>query len=283
MKPIFLSQVLRHKYWNVLSFVSITFGVLTLISQCTPEFEETAELIIGILAVVALLVGFIFVFVRYNTKKSLEMKINNINVEVITGDIFLCEGWKVIAFNEYFDTVVDDKIISRKSLNGQYITKTYGENIEVLDTLITSCKEADKMIIDTASERKYGKQQRYELGTVIPDGEYFLTAFSKFDAENRAYLGIDDYVRCILNLWQECNIYYAEKDINLPLLGSGITRITNCRNIDEQELLELLLWLLENCEVNFSDKCVIRFVLTGETMQKIDLNRVEYHLKCRNK
>ena len=73
MKPIFLSQVLIHKYWNVLSFVSITFGVLTLISQCTPEFEETAELIIGILAVVALLVGFIFVFVRYNTKKSLEI------------------------------------------------------------------------------------------------------------------------------------------------------------------------------------------------------------------
>ena len=77
MKPIFLSQVLRHKYWNVLSSVSITFGVITIISQCIPEFEKTAKLIIGILAVVALLVGFIIVSVKV-MENILERRCSNI-------------------------------------------------------------------------------------------------------------------------------------------------------------------------------------------------------------
>ena len=72
--------------------------------------------------------------------------------------------------------------------------------------------------------------------------EYFLLAFSKFDDCNRAYLEMVDYVRCLNNMWCECDIFYAGKSISLPLLGSGITRLKGYENINNQELLEILIW-----------------------------------------
>ena len=42
-------------------------------------------------------------------------------MEVKIGDIFSESDFKVIAFNEYFDTQVDNKIIAESTLNGMYI------------------------------------------------------------------------------------------------------------------------------------------------------------------
>lgn len=42
-------------------------------------------------------------------------------VDVKVGDIFDQAALKIIAFNEYFDTPVDDVVISAKTLNGIYI------------------------------------------------------------------------------------------------------------------------------------------------------------------
>ncbi len=64
-----------------------------------------------------------------------KLSINQSSVIIKTGDIFKEEDLKVIAFNEYFDTQVDDKIISEKTLNGIYLKKQV-KDLNELDQLI---------------------------------------------------------------------------------------------------------------------------------------------------
>lgn len=42
-------------------------------------------------------------------------------VEIKIGDLFTEEEWKVIPFNDRYDTQVDDVIVSHNSLNGKMI------------------------------------------------------------------------------------------------------------------------------------------------------------------
>lgn len=49
-------------------------------------------------------------------KDGISLNIRGIKVNIRKGDIFKTNGWKVIAFNEYFDTQVDDVIIAHNTL-----------------------------------------------------------------------------------------------------------------------------------------------------------------------
>lgn len=62
--------------------------------------------------------------------------IDGSKVLVLTGDLFKQSGLKAIAFNEYFDTQVDDRIISKSSLNGMYIETYSGRTVEELNQII---------------------------------------------------------------------------------------------------------------------------------------------------
>ena len=52
---------------------------------------------------------------------AITLKIKGITVKIEEGDIFKSPDWKVIPFNEFFDTIVDDVVIARNSLNGKFI------------------------------------------------------------------------------------------------------------------------------------------------------------------
>lgn len=73
-----------------------------------------------------------------------------------------------------------------------------------------------------------GKKNKYELGTTIEvDNEYILTVFTHFDNANPAYISKGKYLLCLDNLWKEIHKIYSQRNINIPLLGSGIYRIGN--------------------------------------------------------
>lgn len=89
-------------------------------------------------------------------------------------DFFLEDGFKIIPFNEFFDTKVDGTLISKNTLNGQYITRFY-LNPSDLDKTIDSDSHSAEYILGKC-ERKTGKTNQYRLGTIIKNGEYFLLA-----------------------------------------------------------------------------------------------------------
>ena len=96
----------------------------------------------------------------------------------------------------------------------------------------------------------------------------FLLAFSRFDETNRAFLEINDYIDCLMNMWNECDIHYGGGTVVLPLLGAGITRFRGYENITEQELLEIIIWTFKTSRIRFQYPAKAKVVLTEDSLKK---------------
>ena len=86
-------------------------------------------------AIVIIIAFYIVSLIRANTLKKIKLNIKGSDFIIKQGDIFLQEGLKVINFIEYFDTIVDNKIIAKNSLNGKFITEKV-KDLEKLDSTI---------------------------------------------------------------------------------------------------------------------------------------------------
>ena len=219
--------------------------------------------LLAALAVFAVLVVVIrFILARLH-KERIELEINGNRVEVVEGDLFTQDGKKVIPFNEYFDSDVDDIIISRSSLNGMFIDR-HVDDLAELRGAVESDNSSPLPVYHQKGRR------RYDLGTIKRFGEdYLLLAFSHFDEHDQAHLTMAEYERCLMNMWRELCRAYAGRPISLPLLGSGITRFDDVRQKSEGELLRCMLCTLRSTGSSFSKP--IRIILTAETMSRIDL------------
>ena len=104
------------------------------------EIPDDYKICSGIVFVFILIFSYVGVWLRANTLTNIDLNIEGTTVHIVTGDIFEQKGLKVIPFNEYFDTQVDDRIISKRSLNGQYIEKIFPNTIK-LNQLIQENKD----------------------------------------------------------------------------------------------------------------------------------------------
>lgn len=82
-----------------------------------------------ILFVIIYFIAMIKKYSEYKKTKKISIKFGDSEVNVFYGNIFSEDnvGYKVIAFNEYYDIITDDKqhIIDKNSLHGQYLDKFY--------------------------------------------------------------------------------------------------------------------------------------------------------------
>lgn len=269
MKVKLSDKKLWKEYYAVLSAISVIASLIFLFI----DIPEKNKIFCLIAFFIILATTFLAMWCRANTLKKVSLKINNSTLEIESGNIFSEQGFKIIAFNEYFDTQVDDVLISKNTLNGKYITEYYPRPAD-LDAIIDSDSHSMECIIDTC-QRNIGKPKRYKLGTIVKNGEFFLLAFSHFDKDNRAYLEINDYTACLMNMWNECDIHYGGNTVVLPLLGSGLTRFHGYENITDQELLEIIIWTFKVSRIRFQYPAKAKIVLTDKCLDKISLYDVK--------
>jgi hypothetical protein len=262
------------KYLVVLSTISTIASLIFLFADIPSTCKK--YFLLGMMAILVVL--FLIQWIQANRIKRVTLKINNSDVVIEEGDIFKSDGYRIIPFNEYFDTQVDGELISRQTINGKYIVE-HVASIEEIDRAIDNDQHAKSCISGQVSNRVLGKKKRYVLGTIIKDTDYFMMAFSKFDSQNRAYLEMNEYITCLMNMWNECDIHYGGRSIALPLLGSGITRFHSYENITDQELLEIILWTFKVSRIRFQYPSQLRIVLTKNSLDKINL----FELKSRFK
>lgn len=255
------------------------FGVLSGVSLFMPNYPEGKEFIkyiIGASLLFLLILSYFIIAIFQAKSKKAKLLINNTEVNIYFGDIFKQDGKKVIAFNEYFDTQVDDVIIAKKSLNGQVLDKGYIDK-DKFDSAVAENKEL--LTNGVNSKRKMGKLQKYKLGQIQPFNDYYALAFTKFDSDNKANLSSIEYSTCLLEMWRQLNKIYAQNVVNIPLLGSGITRIVDSCNITNQELLEIMLQTLSISKMTFKEPSTINIVLyPGENdcdIKKYDFIRIK--------
>lgn len=267
-------------------FMFIPFEETHFLIRKIPVLKNSSNFLCGIAILIiflAILLGFhAYLFYKANNLSSLLLNINSSTLEIKIGDIFQEEGIKVIAFNEYFDTIVDDKIISKNSLNGIFINKiTTGISKEISLKKLDSLIEKDSCLKGNCQKeynhnRSMGKKQKYRLGSIFEyNNEYFLTAMTKFDNNNRASLYQKEFIEFLLNFWDNIDKKYNGRTIVLPILGSGITRFTDHMEINEQELLSLIIWSFKLSRIKLISSAKIKIIIHNSKVDKINLYKLK--------
>lgn len=268
MNISFFNKRILLKFYGIIGAISILTSIIILFVDIDAKWKST----LGVFALIVLIAIYIGLWIHACIRQSICLKINASEVEVKFGDIFEENAdLKAIGFNEYFDTQVNNVIISAKSLHGQYIEKFYKDRVADLDNLIAADQHLSEAYLCDNTTRLQGKKAKYKLGTVVTDNEYLLIAFSRFDDNNKAYLEINDYISCLLNFWNEVDRVYAGRTVALPLLGSGITRFKGYDSISDQELLELIIWTFKVSRIKFAYPSRVKIVVYKEKSERINL------------
>ncbi|MEI6097011.1 MAG: macro domain-containing protein [Alphaproteobacteria bacterium] len=176
MKVGFLDKRVFRIFLQLTSGVSAALSTVLLFVDI-PDWLKIPALIAFALALFG---TYFFIWIWSNRLNHAEIEIDGTSITIKVGDIFSQPGLKAIAFNEYFDTQVDNKIISEASLNGIFLKSHLNVASGELDKRIDSFPfEADEALGEN-DQRSHGKKKKYRLGTIFVHNDYLLTAMSKF-------------------------------------------------------------------------------------------------------
>ncbi|MEP4441975.1 MAG: macro domain-containing protein, partial [Hyphomicrobiales bacterium] len=114
-------------YWlPVTRSILIAMGLLWLPIEAYEGLSNSeAKLPFGCFILLSSLAGSGFYFLdgHYltgNLKKRVEIKNHGLDTKIYIefGDLFAQKGWKAIGVNDFFDSIVDEDLVSSKSLHG---------------------------------------------------------------------------------------------------------------------------------------------------------------------
>jgi hypothetical protein len=263
---LFDRRILR-KSVGAIAAVSTALSVVLLFVN----IPEEKKIPFGAVFILVLAAIHVVTWMRTNRLRDVTVSVEGSLVNIKVGDIFQQPGLKAIAFNEYFDTLVDDRIVSQLSLNGVFINSHLDGPVSELDNLIQSYPfEADD-IVGVNVSRSSGKTTRHRLGTICIFKEFLLTAFSKFDSDNKAALTMPEYLEFLINFWDKVNRVYAQKSVSTTIFGSGITRIQGHKNISDEDLLKIMLWTFRISEMRFKYPAKLTIVIHEDKIDQINL------------
>lgn len=207
------------------------------IQAVATEFNIIISRILAFLVAWALSLIAYALFLKFQCFK--DIKGSNYSIRVEYGNLFKKKNCKrVINFDECFSTNVGDRPgdIKKTSICGQYLTLHPGIDI-------TRLIEAAKLK-PIKKKSEYEQSPRYQLGSVVPNGDDLLAAFAPLDESGRGvFSSRDEYLACLSTLWKEIDKYYGQKDVCIPLLGSGLTRFDSASgaSYSAQELLDMII------------------------------------------
>ena len=189
VKVKFNDKTLWNKYLIALGIIStITSFISFFITADDIKMMECWQ--VAIIFFIFIITLFIVMWISANCRRRASLRINNTTVNVVEGDIWTLLKKRpkdrkgeisVIGVNEFFDDIVDNRIVSESSLHGQYIQEISSkQKLGLLNKTIEKDLILNKQGNKKAEpNRKRGKKIRYELGSVVEFESYILAAFTK--------------------------------------------------------------------------------------------------------
>ena len=229
-----------------------------------------AQIGVVVLAYLILVIGTMVVKQKL-TKNEITLNIRGMKVIVKEGDILTTTGWKLIPFNEYFDTQVDDVIIAHSSLNGKYIESLGDDEKEALKLAIANDNRSPLQRYDLSD----GAKTRYELGTIKVFQDIMMLALTHFNEQNEAHTNRAEYEHTLRKMWKEIRRTYQGNPINIPLIGGGLTQLDDMTDKPNEQLLKCILCTLRTSNVTFDENVQISIILTKKALETVNL----YELK----
>lgn len=154
-------------------------------------------------------------------------------------DLFAQSGWKAIGVNDFFDSIVDDDLVSSKSLHG-HVINTYWSNKS--DDWQKKINAALKNAPNEDVKRSKGNLKRYPIGTTASattDNQKMLfVALGETDTGNNVTTATAESLICaVRGLLQKAREVCANEPLYVPLMGSGLGRV----GIKNAILVDLIL------------------------------------------
>ena len=223
---------------GIVSF-GFTFVPETLFQKIKLFGESSTETNILINRLLVFLLVGILVLAFYSIYLACRQKIfikgRNYSIKISYEDILKTkDSKKVIPFDECFTTSVGElpSQIKPSSICGQYLKENEGLDVEKLIV--------DASIKPARGKSKYNNQVCYASGTIVPNGDDLLLAFAKLDSSGLGCMKYEEYIDSLMLLWKEIDKHYGQKDVCIPIIGSGITRIGEVA-FTQQELLDTII------------------------------------------
>lgn len=267
-----LDKRIINSFVSYVSMLSTILGLLLVFCTIPSNIKTLGFLVTIILFFILYLV----IWYRANSINNVCLEIQGSTIHLMSGDIFEQEGLKVIPFNEYFDSIVDDRVINQASLNGQYIKKHYSNPADIRYLIDNNPELNSKKYIVAKDVERVGNNTKYKIGSCIMINDYILTAFAKFDEENKATMTMIDYLTFLNNFWNEINRLYGQKVVSVPVFGSGITRFRNgFEDISESELISIMIWTFKISKMKFAYPAFLKIIIHESKIDKINLYKLK--------
>ena len=268
-------------FWkSLISTLGAVSAVVTLISFVF-QIKNPGTATIIFYAIIVLGGSFIIALLLTHRKESLKMVLSNtLKVSVSSGDIFdYAKGtnYVVIPVNEYFDTVVNTKIVSPSTLHGQFINKHFEFNHLQLHEIIDDYLTKQKVEYKEAKTRPHegGYMKKYPLGTCtkvqVGQVTYVLIALTHFDEEDHAYVELSEFGRCISYLCCYLQKNAGNKPAYMPLMGMGLSRL----NQPAQFMLKYTLDSIYGIK-NLAIPGGLNIIIYPPVARTINLNEIHY-------
>ena len=220
-------KILRKSNTLALSIITVIFTFVPeiffekfkLLSNASNDVNIILTRVLTFIAILALSIILNVLYLLF--RKNICIKGNNYSIKIEYGNLLEMDNCKkIINFDECFTTNIGDTPADIKptSICGQYLLKNPIQDMQSL--------------IDNA---------QYDSGKLVPNNNDLLMAFAKLDKDGLGHFSSrDEFLDCLSLLWKEIDKYYGQKDVCIPILGSGLTRIGDT-SPTQQELLDMII------------------------------------------
>ena len=186
------------------------------------------------------------------------------------------DNYVVIPVNEYFDTIVNETIINKGTIHGQFIQRYYKEDHSELHEEIEAYF-ADKKIEGKEVSRKgsEGYKKKYPLGTCAiikkNNTNFVLLALTHFDEEDHAYVELSEFGRSISTMCKTLAGKVEDNSIYLPLMGMGMSRLNQTGQFILKYILDTIIGIK-----GLAIQKGINIVVYPPIMKTLNLNEIKY-------
>lgn len=265
-----------HHPLKTVQYIFTSFSVIFTLIKMITHFVPGIKIEGFIPLTVAMLISVGFGLKKIWKPSKIEIKVANSNtvIEVIFGDLFEQNGLRAIAVNNFFDSKIG-KPVSDKSLHGMFLQKCFGGHPEPFDKQVD---EQLKQVQSSEAKKIDGKTKSFPIGTTalvnVNQDRYLVFALSKTNPETcKASSNVSMMWDALHELWQRTRIESGGHDLNLPLIGSGLSGL----GLPTLDLLNLIILsaITETKSKEVTQR--IRIVMHRDRFDDLDLRDLKKH------
>ena len=176
-----------------------------------------------------------------------------------------------------FDTIIDNHLISERTLHGKVFKHFYEEEIytEVsLNSTIQQLLKNKEYEYLSENKKTVGNRKRFPVGTVIDlagdNNEHFLLwALSTFDSNLKAHTTMQDYALAVQKLVEACNEESEGFPVVIPVVGTGLSRT-------KKEQHDVISYLINSFKLNKTEiNCDIHIVIRDDIKNQVAIMNIK--------